>query len=99
MAGYYDPNKDYSRELQRTDLTAAQRSQLETERQNKINDPNGKYKGIEPNMYGSNKTYSQAVKDNDTDTIRAAVKKASGGSSGGNPSGEKTAGSWHLCYH
>ena len=71
MAGYYDPNKDYSKELQRTDLTSAERSQLEQERQNKIND---KYGGVEPNMYNSNKTYSQTVKE-------------SGGSSSGKSSG------------
>lgn len=71
MAGYYDPNKDYSKELQRTDLTSAERSQLEQERQNKIND---KYGGVEPNLYNSNKTYSQTVKE-------------SGGSSSGKSSG------------
>lgn len=52
----YDPNKDYSKELQRTDLSAAERQQLETERQAKIND---KYGGVEPVMTGSDKTYSQ----------------------------------------
>ena len=89
MAGYYDPNKDYSRELQRTDLTAAQRSQLETERQNKIDD---KYGGKEPTMYGSNKTYSQASRDNDRDTISNAISirnsrnNQSGGSSVGTSS-------------
>lgn len=56
MAGYYDKNKDYSKELQRTDLSASERAQLTQERQNKIND---KYGGREPNMTGSNKTYSQ----------------------------------------
>lgn len=56
MAGYYDPNKDYSKELQRTDLTASERAQLTQERQNKIND---RYGGVEPVMTGSNKTYSQ----------------------------------------
>lgn len=56
MAGYYDKNKDYSKELQRTDLSASERAQLTQERQNKIND---KYGGKEPNMIGSNKTYSQ----------------------------------------
>lgn len=56
MAGYYDKNKDYSKELQRTDLSASERAQLTQERQNKIND---KYGGKEPNMTGSNKTYSQ----------------------------------------
>jgi hypothetical protein len=56
MAGYYDKNKDYSKELQRTDLSASERTQLTQERQNKIND---KYGGKEPNMIGSDKTYSQ----------------------------------------
>lgn len=71
MAGYYDPNKDYSKELQRTDLTASQRSQLETERANKISD---KYGGVEPNMTGSNKTYSQ---------VYGGSPGGSSGSSGG----------------
>ena len=56
MAGYYDKNKDYSKELQRTDLSASERDRLTQERQNKIND---KYGGREPNMIGSDKTYSQ----------------------------------------
>lgn len=56
MAGYYDKNKDYSKELQRTDLSSAERERLTQERQNKIND---KYGGKEPNMIGSDKTYSQ----------------------------------------
>jgi hypothetical protein len=56
MAGYYDKNKDYSKELQRTDLSSSERAQLTQERQNKINDV---YGGKEPNMTGSNKTYSQ----------------------------------------
>ena len=57
MAGYYDKNKDYSKELQRTDLSASERDRLTKERQNKIDD---KYGGREPNMIGSDKTYSQA---------------------------------------
>ncbi len=56
MAGYYDKNKDYSKELQRTDLSASERDRLTQERQNKIND---RYGGKEPNMIGSDKTYSQ----------------------------------------
>lgn len=56
MAGYYDKNKDYSKELQRTDLSASERDRLTQERQNKIND---RYGGKEPNMIGSGKTYSQ----------------------------------------
>ena len=50
MAGYYDKNKDYSKELQRTDLSASERERLTQERQNKIDD---KYGGREPNMIGS----------------------------------------------
>ena len=57
MAGYYDKKKDYSKELQRTDLSSSERDRLTKERQNKIND---KYGGREPNMIGSDKTYSQA---------------------------------------
>ena len=56
MAGYYDKNKDYSKELQRTDLSASERDRLTKERENKIAD---KYGGREPNMIGSGKTYSQ----------------------------------------
>lgn len=56
MAGYYDKNKDYSKELQRTDLSTSERNRLTQERQNKIDD---KYGGKEPNMIGSDKTYSQ----------------------------------------
>lgn len=68
MAGYYDKNKDYSKELQRTDLSASERDRLAKERQNKIDD---KYGGKEPNMIGSNKTYTQTY----------------GGSSGGSSKG------------
>lgn len=73
MAGYYDKNKDYSKELQRTDLSASERAQLTQERQNKIND---KYGGKEPNMIGSDKTYNQ--------TYGNSSQKDSG-SSGGTP--------------
>ena len=55
MAKGYDPNKDYSKELQRNDLTSSERAQLEQERQNKIDD---KYGGKEPNMTGSNNKFS-----------------------------------------
>ena len=61
MAGYYDKNKDYSKELQRTDLSASERNRLTQERQNKIDD---KYGGKEPNMIGSGKTYSQTYSGN-----------------------------------
>lgn len=52
----YDPNKDYSKALQDTSLTASQRAQLTQERQNKINN---QYGGVEPTMTGSSKTFSQ----------------------------------------
>lgn len=72
MAGYYDKNKDYSKELQRTDLSASERDRLTKERQNKIDD---KYGGREPNMIGSNKTYSQ--------TYDKGGNRRDNGSSGG----------------
>ncbi len=74
MAGYYDKNKDYSKELQRTDLSASERDRLTQERQNKIND---KYGGREPNMIGSDKTYSQTYGGSRRDD------SSSGGSSQG----------------
>lgn len=72
MAGYYDKNKDYSKELQRTDLSASERDRLTKERQNKIDD---KYGGREPNMIGSDKTYSQ--------TYDKGGNRRDNGSSGG----------------
>ena len=72
MAGYYDKNKDYSKELQRTDLSASERDRLTKERQNKIDD---KYGGREPNMIGSDKTYSQ--------TYDKGGNRGGNGSSGG----------------
>lgn len=74
MAGYYDKNKDYSKELQRTDLSASERDRLTKERQNKIND---KYGGREPNMIGSDKTYSQTY-----DNSGSRRDDSSSGSSG-----------------
>lgn len=59
MARGYDPNKDYSKELQRNDLSSSERKQLEQERQNKIND---KYGGREPTMTGSNQKFSDVYK-------------------------------------
>ena len=45
MAGYYNKDKDYSKELMRTDLSAGERAQLTQERQNKID---AVYGGKEP---------------------------------------------------
>lgn len=73
MAGYYDKNKDYSKELQRTDLSASERDRLTKERQNKIDD---KYGGREPNMIGSDKTYSQTYNNS------GSRRDSSSGSSG-----------------
>ena len=96
MAGYYDPKKDYSAAIEdakKNGASASEIKKLQTERENKINDPNGKYKGKEPNMWGSDKTYSQAIRDNDQDTIRNATSRGnsrnnqSGGSSAGTSSG------------
>ena len=76
MAGYYDKNKDYSKELQRTDLSASERDRLTQERQNKIND---RYGGREPNMIGSDKTYSQ--------TYGGSSNRGNSGSSGDSSQG------------
>ena len=54
MAGYYNKDKDYSKELMRTDLSAGERAQLTQERQNKID---AVYGGKEPTLAdGSGKT-------------------------------------------
>ena len=90
MAGYYDPNKDYSKAISEAKAAGKDTSRLEAERQNKIDD---KYGGVEPNMWGSDKTYSQASRDDDRDTISNAISirnsrnKQSGGSSAGTSSG------------
>ena len=77
MAGYYDKNKDYSKELQRTDLSSSERDRLTKERENKIAD---KYGGREPNMIGSDKTYSQTY---DKGGNRRGNSSSGGGSSQG----------------
>ena len=95
MAGYYDPNKDYSKAISEAKAAGKDTSQLEAERQNKIDD---KYGGKEPNMYGSNKTYSQASRDNDRNTISNAISisnsrnnQSSGSSMGTSAGGSVTA--------
>lgn len=70
MAGYYNKDKDYSKELMRTDLSSSERAQLTQERQNKID---AVYGGKEPTLAdGSGKTYNQKYGGS-----------SSGGSSGG----------------
>ena len=88
MAGYYDPHKDYSKAISEAKAAGKDTSQLEAERQNKIDD---KYGGKEPTMYGSNKTYSQASRDNDRDTISNAISVSN--SRGGNSSNFGSTGS------
>ena len=90
MAGYYDPNKDYSKAISEAKAAGKDTSQLEAERQNKIDD---KYGGKEPTMYGSNKTYSQASRDNDRDTISNAISISNGrGSSKSASNGNRNTG-------
>ena len=97
MAGYYDPKKDYSKAIEdakRNGASASEIKRLQTERQNKINDPKGKYGGVEPNMWGGNKTYSQALRDNDRDTISNAISLSNGrGSSKSASNGNRNTGS------
>ena len=78
MAGYYDKNKDYSKELQRTDLSSSERDRLTKERENKIAD---KYGGKEPNMIGSDKTYSQTYDKGGSRRDTSSSSSSSGGSS------------------
>ena len=90
MAGYYDPSKDYSKAIEEAKASGKDTSQLEAERQNKIDD---KYGGKEPNMWGSDKTYSQASRENDRDTIDTAVSISNGrGSSGSSSNGNRNTG-------
>ena len=87
MAGYYDPNKDYSKAISEAKAAGKDTSKLEAERQNKIDD---KYGGKEPNMWGSDKTYSHASRDNDRDTIDNAISVSNGrGSSSSSTSGNR----------
>lgn len=55
-ANGYDPNLDYSAAIEAAKDRGEDTSQLEAERGNKIK---YQYGGVEPNMYGSNQTYSQ----------------------------------------
>lgn len=90
MAGYYDPSKDYSKAIEEAKASGKDTSQLEAERQNKIDD---KYGGKEPNMWGSDKTYSQASRDNDRDTIDNAISISNGrGSSSSSSNGNRNTG-------
>ena len=91
MARYYDPSKDYSKAIEEAKAAGKDTSRLEAERQNKIND---KYGGKEPNMWGSDKTYSQASRDNDRGAIGNAISLSNGrGSSKSASNGNRNTGS------
>lgn len=87
MAGYYDKKKDYSKELQRSDLTDQERSQLQQERQNKID---AVYGGVEPNMAGKSGSSSGGgsqyagtnYHQEAIDAAREYAKRQSGGEKG-----------------
>ena len=79
MARGYDPNKDYSKELQRNDLSSSERKQLEQERQNKIND---KYGGREPNMTGSSHKFSDVYQGGSSRPSSSSSSGSSGSSRG-----------------
>ena len=93
--GYYDPNKDYSKAISEAKAAGKDTSKLEAERQNKIDD---KYGGKEPNMYGSDKTFSQASRDNDSDAISNAISisNSRGGNSSNYGNGGSSGGSTDL---
>ena len=87
MAGYYDTNKDYSVEIEKAKASGASQStinQLITERQNKID---AVYGGVEPTLYGSNQTYSQASSSGDTSTVNNAMNMYSQYSGGSGTTG------------
>ena len=73
MAGYYDPNKDYSKAIEAAKAAGQDTTKLEQERANKIAD---KYGGKEPNMYGSDKTYSQLSGSNASKGNQSVIDKA-----------------------
>lgn len=76
MAGYYEKDKDYSAAIEYAKSLGQDTTQLERERQNKINDPNGKYNGVEPTMWGSDKTYSQLTGSNANWQNQGVVRNA-----------------------
>ena len=69
----YDASLDYSATIEQYRAQGRDTTQLEKERAAKINDPDGKYKGNEPNMYNSNQTYTQASNN------RTGTSTSSGG--------------------
>ena len=86
MAGYFDKNKDYSKELMRSDLSTSERERLTQERQNKID---AVYSGKEPTLDGSNKTYSEVYGSSSNGGSGKSSGSSSGNSSSGGGSGNK----------
>lgn len=86
----YDKTFNYSDALQDKSLTSSERAQLEKERAAKIR---YEYNNKEPNMTGSNKTYSQTYGTSSGGSGTSYTRPSSGGSSysGGSSSGGSTA--------
>ncbi|MGN0300032.1 MAG: hypothetical protein ACI4C2_01670, partial [Lachnospiraceae bacterium] len=68
----YDDKVDYSAAIEQAKAAGQDTSALEASRNAKIQD---KYKGEEPNMYGSNQKYS-TIKDDTSDTGRQTISNA-----------------------
>ena len=94
MAGYFDKNKDYSKELMRSDLSTSERERLTQERQNKID---AVYGGKEPTLDGSNKTYSETYGSGSSSS--GSSGKNSGGSSSGSSSKSSSSSSKASGYY
>jgi hypothetical protein len=82
MAKKWEEGIDYSVEIEKAKAAGADTSALEAARAAKIADM---YGGVEPTLWGSDKTYTQASKNNDSGAIKNALttydKATSGGSS------------------
>lgn len=75
-SNYYDKNKDYSAAIEAAKASGASQAtikQLETERQNKINDV---YGGKEPTMWNSDKTYKELSGSNANWQNQAVIRNA-----------------------
>ena len=68
----YDDSIDYSAAIEQAKKSGQDTTALEASRKAKVQD---KYKGNEPNMYGSNQKYS-TVKDDTSDTGRQTISNA-----------------------
>ena len=68
----YDDSIDYSAAIEQAKKSGQDTTALEASRNAKVQD---KYKGNEPNMYGSNQKYS-TVKDDTSDTGRQTISNA-----------------------